>query len=130
MNTSMLVALSFAAVAVVGCSGGAERHGAPGAMRHVVLFKFKADAKPEQIREIENEFRALKGKIEGVQDLEWGTNVSPEGLSQDFTHCFLVTFPDAKARDAYIPHPAHQAFVKILRPSLDKVLVIDYIAKD
>jgi len=130
MNTSMLVVLSFVAVAVAGCAGGAESHSATGAMRHVVLLKFKPDATAEQIREIENEFRALKSKIQGVQALEWGTNVSPEGLSQDFTHCFLVTFPDAKSRDAYIPHPAHQAFVKILRPVLDKVMVIDYVAKD
>lgn len=130
MNSPLLVALSFLAVAVAGCAASAARSPSPGVLRHVVLFKFKDDAKAEQIREVESEFRALKGKIPGVQALEWGTNVSPEGLAQGFTHCFLVSFADAQARDAYLPHAAHQDFVKILRPVLDKVLVVDYVAKD
>jgi hypothetical protein len=29
-------------------------------------------------------------------------------------------------RDAYLPHPAHRAFGAVLRPHLDKVLVLDY----
>jgi hypothetical protein len=28
----------------------------------------------------------------------------------------------------YLPHPAHKAFVDVLMPHLDKVLVIDYWA--
>ncbi|HCQ80292.1 MAG TPA: stress responsive alpha-beta barrel domain protein, partial [Verrucomicrobiales bacterium] len=31
--------------------------------RHVVCFKFKKEAKPKQIKNIEKEFAALKGKI-------------------------------------------------------------------
>ena len=131
MNTTLLVALSFTALIVVGCAAGAEKgSSSPGVLRHVVLLKFKDDAKPEQIREVETEFRALKTRIPSIQSLEWGTNVSAEGLNQGFTHCFFVTFADAKARDAYLPHAAHQDFVKILRPVLDKVLVIDYLSKD
>lgn len=130
MNGTTLVALSFVALALIGCATGAEKAPPAGVLRHVVMFKFKDDARPEQIREVESEFRALKSRIPGVLSLEWGTNVSPEGLNQGFTHCFFVSFPDAKARDAYLPHEAHQNFVKILRPVLDKVLVVDYVAKD
>jgi hypothetical protein len=131
MNTTLIVALSFAALVAVGCAASSEKGSASsGVLRHVVLLKFKDDAKAEQIREVETEFRALKGRIPSVQSLEWGTNISPEGLNQGFTHCFFVTFADAKARDAYLPHAAHQDFVKILRPVLDKVLVVDYVAKD
>lgn len=130
MNTTTVVVLSFVALALAGCAAGAERSSSAGVLRHVVLFKFKDDARPEQIREVESEFRALKGRIPGVLSLEWGTNVSPEGLNQGFTHCFFVSFPDAKARDAYLVHEAHQNFVKILRPVLDNVLVVDYVAKD
>lgn len=129
MNTTLLVALSFAALAVVGCAAS-DKASQSGVLRHVVLLKFKADAKPEQIRQVENEFRALKSRIPAVLDLEWGTNVSPEDLNQGFTHCFFVTFADAKARDAYLPHQAHQDFVKIARPLFDKVLVVDYVSKD
>ena len=130
MNTPLLAALSVAAVARAGCAAGAEKGSSAGVLRHVVLFKFKDDATPDQVRQIETEFRALKSRIPGVLSLEWGTNVSPEGLNQGFTHCFFVSFADAKARDAYLPHEAHQNFVKILRPVLDKVLVIDYVARD
>jgi hypothetical protein len=131
MNSGLLLGMMLVgAAALAGCAAGAERAGTAGVMRHVVLLKFKDDAKPDQIREVENGFRALKGLIPSVQSLEWGTNVSPEGLSQGFTHCFFVTFADAKGRDAYLPHQAHQDFVKVLRPVLDKVLVLDYVSKD
>ena len=42
----------------------------------------------------------------------------------------LVTFANEQGRDAYLPHPAHEAFKKIVGPHLDKVLVVDYWAKD
>lgn len=97
--------------------------------RHVVLFKFKDDAKAEQITTIENHFVSLKDKIDLVVDLEWGTNVSPEGLDQGLTHCFFVTFKNKADLEKYIPHPDHKAFVEKLKPILDKVVVVDYVAK-
>ena len=97
--------------------------------RHVVLFKFKDSATPEQVKHIEEEFKKLPSKIDTVTGFEWGTNVSPEGLNDGFTHCFFVTFKDKAGLEAYIPHPAHKAFVDILKPQLDKVLVVDYVAK-
>ena len=95
-------------------------------LRHVVLFSFRDDARPDQVRAVEQAFCALPAQIPEVAGLEWGTNVSPEGLAQGFTHCFLVTFLGEEDRDVYLPHPAHQAFVEKLKPILDKVLVIDY----
>jgi hypothetical protein len=96
-------------------------------VRHVVLFKFKDDAPPDRIREIEKSFRALKDQIPEILAFEWGTNMSPENRAEGFTHCFFLTFRNAAARDAYLPHPAHKAFGAQLRPYLDKVLVIDYV---
>lgn len=101
-----------------------------GKLRHVVLFKFKDDTTKEQVKKIEDEFRALPAKIPEIVDFEWGTNNSPEGLEEGLTHCFLVTFKDAKGRAAYLPHKEHKKFVAILRPRLDKVVVVDYVAKD
>ena len=97
--------------------------------RHVVMFKFKEDATPAQIEKVEKAFGALKGKIEGIQDYEWGTNVSPEGKSDGFTHCFFVTFKNKQDLEKYLPHPAHQEFVAGLKGLIDKVLVFDYVAK-
>ena len=102
---------------------------ADGPYRHVVLFKFKDSATPEQIKKIEEEFVALKPKIPSVVSLEWGTNVSPENHAEGFTHCFFVTFKDKAGVEAYLPSEPHQAFVKLLHPILDKVIVVDYVAQ-
>jgi hypothetical protein len=95
-------------------------------LRHVVLFSFKESATLAQIQEIERAFADLPGQIEAIYDFEWGADVSVEGLSQGFTHCFLVTFLSEADRDSYLPHPAHQAFVEKLKAHLEKALVIDY----
>jgi hypothetical protein len=96
---------------------------------HVVSFKFKASAKPEQIDAAVAAFRALKDKIPQIQTLEWGTNISPEKHDKGFTHGFLLSFKTAKARDEYLVHPAHAAFGKSLGPIIDDVFVIDYWAQ-
>jgi hypothetical protein len=94
--------------------------------RHVVLFKFKEGTTEPQIAQVVAAFRSLKDKIDVIQDFEFGTDMSVENKSQGFTHCFFVTFRDDKGRDIYLPHPEHQAFGTLVRPLLDKVLVVDY----
>lgn len=98
------------------------------ALRHVVLFKFKDSSPQAEVDKVVEAFMALSDKIDVIQSLEWGTNNSPEGLAQGFTHCFLVTFASEADRDTYLPHPEHKAFVEVLGPHLDKVLVVDYWA--
>ena len=97
-------------------------------LRHVVMFKFKDEATPKQIDAVVKGFSELPEKIDVIQDYEWGTNNSPEDHDHGYTHCFLVTFKSEADRDAYLPHPAHQAFVKVLLPILDQVQVVDYWA--
>ncbi|MEO8155196.1 MAG: Dabb family protein [Rhizobacter sp.] len=97
-------------------------------LRHVVMFKFKPEARTEDIQRIESAFAALASQITEVQSLEWGTNSSPEGLDHGYTHCFSLGFAHATARDAYLVHPQHQAFSTLVRPHLADVLVIDYDA--
>jgi hypothetical protein len=99
-------------------------------LRHVVLFKFKDSSSAADIKKVEVAFRALSSKIPTIKCFEWGQNNSPENLNQGLTHCFLVTFASEKDRDAYLPHPEHQAFVEVLKPHLDKVTVIDYWASN
>ncbi len=96
--------------------------------RHVVLFKFKDDATAEQVKAVEEAFKALPSKIDTIVSLEWGTNVSPEGKNDGYTHCFFVTFNDKAGVEVYLPHPAHKDFGALLRPILDKVCVVDYVA--
>lgn len=95
-------------------------------LRHVVLFSFKEGSTPDQIKNVTNAFAELPKKIKEIKAFEWGTNNSPENLSQGFTHCFYVSFASENGRAIYLPHPEHRSFVEILKPILDKVLVIDY----
>src|SRR5688572_33485644 len=95
-------------------------------LRHVVLFKFKDSSTPEDVKKVEAAFADLAVKLPLIKGYEWGKNNSPENLNQGLTHCFLLSFSSDKDRDAYLVHPDHKAFGKILGPHLDKVTVVDY----
>jgi hypothetical protein len=99
--------------------------------RHVVLFKFHDNTSKETVESIVKAFHALCAELPFVKDFEWGQNSSPENLNEGYTHCFIVTFASAKDRDAYLPHPAHQAFCRNhLDENLDKVCVVDFTSND
>ena len=99
-------------------------------LRHVVLLSFKEGSTPDQIKVVEDAFAELPKKIKEIKAFEWGMNNSPENLNQGFTHCFFVSFASEKDRAIYLPHPDHKAFVEVLKPVMDKVLVIDYWSKN
>ncbi len=98
-------------------------------LRHVVLLNFKDTSSEADVKKVVDAFRELPSKVPAVAQFEFGTNNSPEGLNDGFTHCFFVTFKSEKDRETYLPHPAHTAFVDVLKPHLDKVLVVDYWAE-
>ncbi len=100
-----------------------------GMLRHVVLFKFKAEVTPVQVQEVVDAFRALPTKISEIKGFECGTDCNVESLDAGFTHCFFVTFADAKGREIYLPHPAHEEFKKLVGPRIEKVLVVDYFVQ-
>lgn len=100
---------------------------ADGPIRHVVHFKFKADATAAQVDQVVKEFAALKSKIDVIDSFESGLDVSPEGLSKGFKHCWIITFKNAAARDTYLKHKDHEAFVAIVKPLLEDVLVVDFV---
>ena len=124
--TVLAAACASGCVSVHDANVVVDAHGPSVGVRHVVLLKFKDDTTAEQLRVIEDSFAALAGQIGEVVDLEWGTDVSPEGLAQGFTHCFIVSFENEAGRDAYLPHPKHRAFVELAGPHFDKVLVVDF----
>lgn len=97
-------------------------------VKHVVVFKYKSSATTAQIDEVTNAFKGLKGKIPGIVSFEYGTNNSPENLNKGFTHVYLLTFKDAAARDAYLPHPEHKKFGELLGRLgiLEEPFVVDF----
>lgn len=127
MKSALIVVLSFIFVFSIFCTTNAAAEKAK--VRHVVIFKYKQGASPEKIQQVTNAFRALKNKIPGILSFEQGINNSPEGKNLGFTHVYLITFVDQKARDAYLPHPEHKKFGQLLGNLgvLEDVFVVDYL---
>ena len=100
-------------------------------VHHVVLFRFRSDLPEGAVEEVFAELRGFRQSIPGITGFQGGVYNSPEGLAQGFTHGFTMTFADAASRDAYLPHPLHQAVVAKLLPMLEGgvqgVVAFDFI---
>jgi hypothetical protein len=95
-------------------------------LRHVVFFGFGEAHSSAAIAEVIRRFAELKALVPGIDDFEWGENSSPEGLDHGHSHVFLLTFANARARDAYLVHPDHAAFANWVQPFVSAVTVVDY----
>ena len=97
---------------------------------HVVLLRVKKTVPKTEIDRVFAALAALKPKIPGLLTFSGGAYSSPEGLDQGYTHGFVMTFADAAARDAYLPHPEHEKVKKIVFDVLDGglagVVAFDY----
>jgi Stress responsive A/B Barrel Domain len=126
----MPLLLSMILPTVVPLIGSAADRKAP--VRHVVVFKYKPGATEDQIQQVTNAFRDLKNKIPGIVSFERGVNNSPEGKNLGFTHVYLLTFEDAKARDVYLPHAEHKKFGELLGKLgvLENVFVVDFVPQN
>jgi hypothetical protein len=104
----------FAALLIAVCIATAFTMKKTDQVKHIVVFKYKADATPAQIKETTDFFKGLQKTIPGIVSFEHGINSSTEGLNQGYTHIYLLTFENAAARDAYLPHPEHKKFGELL----------------
>ena len=95
-------------------------------LRHIVLYKFKPTATPAQVQEVIDAFAGLPKKIDTIVAFEHGENVSAEGKSEGLTHAFVVTFRDQKGLATYLAHPAHDAYVAVVRDKRERGVVFDY----
>ena len=101
-------------------------------MHHLVVLKIKKNTRPAQITRMFAELDGLKKKIPGLLSFAGGPYSSPEGLNQGFTHGFVMTFQDGKARDGYLTHPEHEkvkeSILPLLEGGLDGVIAFDFSA--
>jgi hypothetical protein len=123
-----ILLLTFFTIAILKMTSAQQNAQQP-VLRHVVMFGWKDGTDTVYINKIVAAFKELKSKIPLIKSFEWGTNNSPEGLNNGLTHCFVATFSSNADRDAYLVHPDHKAFVNLLKPSPDKVTVLDYWVK-
>lgn len=93
---------------------------------HIVLLRWKAGAADAAKGEVAAGLAGLAATLPGIVRYAGGAQASPEGKGHDFDWGFVMTFTDAAARDAYLPHPEHQRVVaEVLAPVAQDVLVFD-----
>ena len=99
-------------------------------IRHIVALKFMNDVSTEKKSALYRELAALSEYIDGILDFRTFANVSPETpVVRGFHDVFWFEFSDARARDAYLDHPAHKTvgakLVAAVQGGLDGIFVID-----
>lgn len=99
-------------------------------IKHVVFMKIKPEVPPALLAKAMDDLARIKQKLPGFLDFSWGPDASADGLARGFTHGFAITFADAKARDAYLPHPDHEAvklqLIEMLDGGIEGVIVLDW----
>lgn len=99
-------------------------------LRHVVLFRFREDVKPEERRRERERFRSalldLASRLpQTVTSLEVGFNSNP---AESFDIALIGTFADLAHLQAYSTHPDHVSAVSRLRPFLAARWCVDFEA--
>lgn len=95
-------------------------------IKHMVILKFKPEVSHAVIDDLFQQLAGLQSKIDGILDFSGGPYSSEEGLNEGYTHGFSMTFTDAAARDAYLPHPDHEIVKGNIIPNIDGVIAFDY----
>jgi hypothetical protein len=101
-----------------------------GVVRDVVLLKFVDTLPPAQVDAAVKRFLDLPDEIAEIQSIEGGRNISPEQLSEGYTHVFVLTFRNQTNRNAYLKHPARAKFIRSMEKELERCLIMDYYPFD
>ncbi|KAI1465192.1 stress responsive A/B barrel domain protein [Daldinia caldariorum] len=104
------------------------------AVKHIVLFRFKADASAETVKEGTSRMLSLKeGCIHPttqkpyIKALTGGKDISIEGADNGITHAFVMEFESIEDRDHYVNNdPYHAEFKSWIISYLEKFIIVDY----
>jgi len=94
-------------------------------IKHIVLLKFKKDAKAAVIGELENKLGALPGKIPEIKSYEFGRDVIRSERSYDFA--LVSVFEDTESLKRYQIHPRRQEVLKAVKELCESVIVADFV---
>lgn len=95
-------------------------------LRHIVLFRIKPEFKSEIPQLVQN-FYTMKGKVEGLIDLEAGADILGSDRSYDLA--LICTFADRAAFDAYQTHPAHMPIRKRMHEVREGSVACDFVVE-
>ncbi|SER38700.1 Dabb family protein [Microlunatus flavus] len=92
---------------------------------HVVLVSWRDGEAEEAERVVRPLVAGFRESIPDVLAVAEGPSTSPEGKEEGFDYALVITFASPEARDAYLPHPAHQPVAQAIGAHADKVVVFD-----
>lgn len=92
-------------------------------IRHIVMFKIKDEYKSE-IPQLVKNFYGMKGKIEGMTELEAGADFL--GSERSYDLALVTSFVDRTAFEAYQTHSAHQPVRKRMHEVRSASVACDY----
>lgn len=97
-------------------------------IKHIVFWKLKDEAnglgKQENALAIKQKLEALKGKIEGLIDIEVGFDFLQSPESADVV--LYSIFKDKAALDFYQQHPLHKEVMPFIGEARSERRVVDY----
>jgi hypothetical protein len=94
-------------------------------IRHVVAFRFNADADTEAREKLVAGLEALPGQVEDIRRYEFGPDA---GLAEgNFDFVVVADFEDEAAYGRYAAHPAHVALIRDrIRPFISERVAVQY----
>lgn len=94
-------------------------------VEHIVCFKLKPEATPEQEQKLIDLLQGLKTQVPTVIDLTAGKTFVPK-RGAGYTVGLVARFNDKAGLEAYGPHPAHQALIGYINEVCESVMAVDY----
>ena len=119
MKKLITILLTLGLLGFATTTGSAQT--APTSVIHVVTVKFKAHAKPDQIKAALDGVLALPSKYKGITRV-WVKAIKVQG---DKTHAFVMEFTDEAALKAYADSPAQKEWYEIYLPIREQSTTFD-----
>lgn len=96
-------------------------------IRHMVMFRKKADTDETTVQEIMDRLEGLYGQIRGLMGIRCYRSL-PSDRPVVYTFLLDSKLADMDALKEYLSHPAHVAVNEWMSPFLESRAVIDYEA--
>jgi hypothetical protein len=93
-------------------------------IRHIVIFRFKAETSEADREAFLTMLRALPSRISEIIDFEAGRDVLH--LPRSFDLALIASYADLAALDRYAKHEAHLPVIERSRQICEQVVSVDY----
>jgi len=97
-------------------------------IRHIVLFKYKADVTDRQKETLAYELESLANSISTIKSLQVGLDVGAKNNSYDLA--LNTLFDSVEDVEAYAAHPAHIKVLDTIGQLCQSTVKVDYETED